>query len=39
VALVVYKKLGLAMLRSAWLNLDLVRAIALIITGCVALSV
>jgi len=39
VALVVYKKLGLAMLRSAWLNLDLVWAIALIITGCVALSV
>ena len=39
VALIVYKKLGLAMLRSAWLNLDLVWAIALIITGCVALSV
>jgi hypothetical protein len=36
VALVVYKKMGLAMLRTAWLNLDLVWAIALIVTGCIA---
>jgi hypothetical protein len=37
VALIVYQKFGLAMLRKAWFNLDLVWAAALIITGCVAL--
>jgi hypothetical protein len=37
VALVVYQKLGLALLRTAWLNLDLVWAVALIATGCVAM--
>jgi hypothetical protein len=37
VAIVVYQKLGLAILRKAWFNLDLVWAVALIATGCVAL--
>jgi hypothetical protein len=37
VALVVYQKFGLALLRTAWINLDLVWAVALIVTGCVAL--
>ena len=37
VALLVYQKLGLALLRRAWFNLDLIWAIALIATGCVAL--
>jgi hypothetical protein len=37
VALLVYQKFGLALLRRAWFNLDLIWAIALIATGCVAL--
>jgi hypothetical protein len=37
VALLVYRKFGLALLRKAWFNLDLVWAAALIVTGCVAL--
>ena len=37
VALIVYRKFGLALLRKAWFNLDLVWAAALIVTGCVAL--
>jgi hypothetical protein len=37
VAFVVYKKLGLIMLRKAWVNLDLIWAIALIVTAGVAL--
>ena len=36
-ALLVYQKFGLAMLRRSWFNLDLVWAIALVITGVVAL--
>jgi len=39
VALLVYQKFGLAMLRRAWLNLDLIWAIALVVTGVVALLV
>ena len=39
VALLVYQKFGLAMLRRSWINLDLIWAIALIVTGCVALLV
>jgi hypothetical protein len=39
VALLVYRKLGLAMLRRAWFNLDLVWAIALVVTGLVALLI
>lgn len=37
VAFVVYKYVGVSFLRSAWLNVDLVWAIALFITGIVAL--
>jgi hypothetical protein len=36
-ALLVYKKFGLAMLRRSWFNLDLVWAVALVLTGLVAL--
>ena len=36
-ALVVYRKLGLAFLRTAWLNLDWVWAGALVVTGAVVL--
>ena len=36
-ALIVYERFGLSMLRKAWFNLDLVWAVALIVTGCVAL--
>ena len=39
VALLVYHKFGLAMLRRSWFNLDLLWAIALVVTGCVALLV
>jgi len=38
-ALLVYQKFGLAMLRRSWFNLDLIWAIALVITGIVALIV
>ena len=34
VAFVVYEKLGLALLRKAWLNLDLVWSVVLMFTGC-----
>ena len=37
VAFSVYEKFGLAMLRTGWLNLDLVWVVALIITGIVML--
>ena len=37
VALLVYEKVGLAVLRTAWINLDAIWAAALIITGVVAL--
>ncbi|HLY17878.1 MAG TPA: hypothetical protein VKR61_11685 [Bryobacteraceae bacterium] len=39
VALLVYQKFGLAMLRRSWFNLDLIWAIALVVTGVVALVV
>jgi len=39
VALLVYEKVGLAMLRRSWFNLDLIWAIALLVTGFVALLV
>src|SRR5262249_40115560 len=39
VALLVYRKFGLAMLRRSWFNLDLIWAIALVVTGVVALLV
>jgi hypothetical protein len=38
-ALLVYRKFGLAMLRRSWFNLDLMWAIALVVTGFVALAV
>jgi hypothetical protein len=39
VAWVVYRKLGLALLRKAWLNFDLVWAAALVTTGLVTLLI
>jgi hypothetical protein len=33
VAVVVYEKLGLALLRRAWFNLDLLWAVALLLAG------
>jgi hypothetical protein len=39
VALLVYQKFGLAMLRRSWVNLDLIWAVALVVTGVVALLV
>ena len=38
VALVIYEKVGLAILRKAWFNLDIVWAVALMITGVVTLA-
>ena len=38
VALLVYTKVGVRFLRTAWLNLDLVWAVALIFTGLIALA-
>ena len=38
-ALLVYQKFGLTMLRRSWVNLDLIWAIALVVTGFVALLV
>ncbi len=37
ISLLVYRKFGLSLLRKGWFNLDLVWAIALLVTGCVAL--
>src|SRR5690348_13276743 len=39
VAWVVYEKLGLSLLRKAWLNMDLIWSFALIATGCLVLFV
>jgi hypothetical protein len=39
IAVIVYEKLGLALLRKAWINLDLIWAIALIATGCFVLLI
>lgn len=39
IALVVYHRFGLALLRRACFNLDLVWAVALIVTGLVALAI
>jgi hypothetical protein len=38
VALVVYRRFGLKLLRTAWFNVDLVWAVALIVTGMFALA-
>ena len=37
IALVVYHKLGLALLRRAWFNLDWVWSLALVVSGIAAL--
>lgn len=37
IAILVYRKFGLSLLRKGWFNLDLVWAAALLITGCIAL--
>jgi hypothetical protein len=37
VALVVYETIGLALLRRAWVNLDLVWGVALVLAGAVML--
>ena len=37
VAIVVYEKLGLALLRRAWFNLDLLWAVALMAAGAIVL--
>jgi hypothetical protein len=37
VAWVVYRKLGLALLRTAWFNLDVAWAVALIVTGVITI--
>jgi hypothetical protein len=39
VALVVYERLGVGVLRSAWLNVDLLWAIALVAAGVVTLFI
>jgi hypothetical protein len=39
VAWMVYAKLGLALLRKAWMNLDLIWAVALMVTGCFVLMI
>lgn len=39
IAWLVYEKLGLRLLRKAWLNMDLIWSFALIVTGCVVLLV
>ncbi len=38
IAIVVFEKVGLAILRRAWVNLDLVWAVALIVTGALSLA-
>jgi len=39
IAWVVYRKFGLALLRTAWFNLDVVWAVALVVTGIVTITV
>ena len=39
IAIVVFEKVGLAILRRAWVNLDLIWAVALIVTGALSLVV
>jgi hypothetical protein len=38
IAVIVYERIGLRLLRSAWINLDLFWAVALIITGVATLA-
>jgi hypothetical protein len=37
VALIVYRKLGLKILRQSWINFDLIWAVALLVVGATAL--
>lgn len=39
IAMVIYEKVGLAILRSAWINLDLIWASALIAAGLLSLFI
>ena len=39
IAWVVYRKFGLALLRTAWFNLDVVWAVALVVTGVITITV
>jgi hypothetical protein len=39
IAIVIYEKVGLAILRSAWINLDLIWASALIAAGFLSLFI
>jgi hypothetical protein len=39
IAVVIYKKVGVDVLRRAWINLDLVWAGALIVTGCLTAGI
>lgn len=39
IAIIVYQSLGLAILRKAWFNFDLIWAVALIVTGCFAFTI
>jgi hypothetical protein len=39
IAVIVYRKLGLRMLRTMWINLDLIWGVALVVTGAAALLV
>jgi hypothetical protein len=39
IAWVVYRKFGLALLRTAWFNLDVVWAVALVVTGVITLAI
>jgi hypothetical protein len=38
IAALVYERIGLGFLRRGWINLDLVWAVALVITGCATLA-
>jgi hypothetical protein len=39
IAIVIYEKVGLAILRSAWINLDIIWASALIAAGLLSLFI
>jgi hypothetical protein len=39
VAAIVYEKIGLAVLRKAWVNMDLIWAVALVLTGLLTLTI
>jgi hypothetical protein len=39
IAVIVYERVGLRFLRTAWVNLDLIWAVALVVTGVATLLV